>query len=153
MKGILIAAAAALALVSTAANAQQQNNQTINTYFGTGNQACCWSTSTEQGLQLGLKPQTHGVAQPLVPTGNVYTNPLGSGLNADFSIDPSQGYGTSLSGLTFSFTVTDLATNVPGGFNPLALPDNASVPAQPGAIQNSESFAFGFMLGSDFNVN
>ena len=153
MKGLLIAAAAALALVGTAANAQQLNNQTINTYFGTGNSSCCWSTATEDGLQLGLKPQTHGVASPLVPTGNVFTNPLGSGLNADFSIDPSQGYGTSLAGLTFSFVVTDLANNVTGGFDPTLLPDNYSVPAQPGAIQNSESFAFGFMLGSDFNAN
>ena len=153
MKGLLIAAAVALALVGTAANAQQQNNQTVNTYFGIGNSSCCWSTSTADGLQIGLKAQTRGVASALVPVNNVYTNPLGSGLNVDFSIDPSQGYGSSLNGLTFTLQVTDLGSNVSASFDPTLLPDNSTTASQPGAIQNSEYLGFGFLLGSDFNAN
>jgi len=155
MKARLIVAAVALSLLGSAANAATQlDNQTVTTYFGTGNSPCCWSTATEQGLQIGLKAQIRGVASPIVPTANVFTTSLGTNFNADFSIDPSQGYGTSLNGLSFRFTITDLANNVSSTFNPVTfLGDNATDPSKPGAIQNSEFAGFGFMLGSDFNKN
>jgi hypothetical protein len=119
-------------------------------FFGTGNANSNFTVDNDGGIQIGLSAITRFLG-PIVPTGNVYSAPLGdttepgktgSAWGVDFSINTQPGgVGTlNISDITATLTFNDAVTHVTGSGNPLAIPDNAKFGTT--AVQNSESGSF-----------
>jgi hypothetical protein len=134
-------------------------------YFGTGNGASPqeFTVNTQSGIEIGLRAKITNVpGQPvntqIVPIGNTYYIPLGSGFSFDYSVNPSvTNNQVSLTGSTASLTILNLGTNAtfsfdPSPSNPNPLLGDATSSLAPGGYQNSEKIIF-FPVGFDPTLN
>lgn len=155
-----VAAAAAIALVSaSSAQAQVAYNQDLaapGVYFGSGNPNGAFAVDTVDGIEIGLRSKISGIFPQVIPVANLYVIPIGNAFNFDYSINPDVGGSeVSLASVTALLTVTNLANGHTFSYDPFnPVFGNATNPAAPGAIQNSEKISFGFLgMGYDPNLN
>jgi PEP-CTERM motif len=132
-------------------------------YFGSGNGNSPqeFTVNTDGGVEVALRGKITNVSgQPInpqiVPVGNTYFIPIGSGFNFDYSVNPSVS-GSQVSLATASLTITNLGTNASFTFDPSPSNPNpnlgdATSSLAPGGYQNSEQAKF-FPVGFDPNVN
>lgn len=106
-------------------------------YFGSGNANSNFTVDTNNGIELGLSAITRYVG-PIVPSptsSDIYYAPTGattqlphtgSAWGFDFSVNlrPPGGSSLTLSDVTVTLTLVDVANATSGSANPLLIPDN-----------------------------
>jgi hypothetical protein len=133
-------------------------------YFGTGNGNSPqeFTVNTDGGVEVALRGKITNVSgQPvnsqIVPVGNTYFIPIGSGFSFDYSVNPSvvPGSTVSLVGATESLTIANLGNNTSASFDPspAGKPDDATSSLAPGGFQNSQKVIFFPGLNFDPTAN
>ncbi len=140
-------------------------------YFGHGNPNSAFTVYTNAGIELGLATELRYIGNVTPTSTNIYDVAPGTAAGAalwDFVYSVNVGgAGLTLSQVTPTITITNLANGLTFSGNPLAIPDNAGY--GPSGVnvaynnlgtdygfQNAENLSFSFLqvpLGFDPNQN